>query len=316
MTITQMEYIVAVEKFGSFVTAAENCNVTQPTLSMQIQKLEDEFGIKLFDRNRHPVLPTTHGVLILDQVKKVLFEVNKVKELISAKAGADHGKLNVAILPTLAPYILPKMLNEFLEKFPDVEIQIFEQTTENIIKLLKEDKLDFAIMSTPLHDKELKETPIFYEQFVAYFSDGHALLKSKSINTLDLDISELWTLNDEHCMHFQAINLCEGDNNKTSKSKPQLQYQTGTIQSLVKMVENNGGCTVLPELCIEDFYEHQLENIRYFNSPEPVREVSIVYSRYFTKNKVASAFTQLIAKHIPEKMLATKPKKKIVLGIS
>jgi LysR family transcriptional regulator, hydrogen peroxide-inducible genes activator len=310
MTITQMEYIVAVDKYGSFVTAAEKCNVTQPTLSMQIQKLEEEFGLKLFDRNHHPVVTTVVGVTIIEQVKNVLFEVNKVYEIIQQKNEGMKGKLNIAILPTLAPYILPKMLNEFMDRYPDVELQIFELTTENIMKLIKEEKLDFGILATPLHDKEIKETPIFYEQFVAYFSDNHKLLEHKKLNATDLDVSELWTLNDEHCMHFQAINLCEGNQSRTRNI--QLQYQTGTIQSLVKMVETNGGSTILPELCVEDFYEHQLENIRYFNSPEPVREVSLVHSRYFAKSKLASAFIQSMVKNIPDNMLVKSKKAKVM----
>lgn len=310
MTITQMEYIVAVDKYGSFVTAADKCNVTQPTLSMQIQKLEDEFGVKLFDRNHHPVVTTLVGSEIIEQVRNVLFEVNKVKELIQTKNNGMKGRLNIAILPTLAPYILPKMLNEFMDKFPDVELQIFELTTENIVKLLKEEKLDFGILATPLHDKDLKETPIFYEQFVAYLGENHPLLAKKSILATDLNINELWTLNDEHCMHFQAINLCEG--NVRNRDNKHLQYQTGTIQSLVKMVENNGGCTILPELCIEDFYEHQLENIRYFGVPEPVREVSLVHSRYFVKNKIATSFMQLVSKYIPEAMLAKNKARNIL----
>jgi LysR family transcriptional regulator, hydrogen peroxide-inducible genes activator len=313
MTITQLEYVVAVDKYGSFVTAADKCSVTQPTLSMQIQKLEDEFGVKLFDRNHHPVATTEVGAQIIEQAKNVLFEVSKVKELVQSKNDESKGKLNIAILPTLAPYILPKMLNEFMERFPDVELQIFELTTENIIRLIKEEKIDFGVLATPLHNKDLKETPIFYEQFVAYLSDNHKLLDSKSILATELDINELWTLNDEHCMHFQAINLCEG--NVRNRDKVQLQYQTGTLQSLVKMVETNGGCTILPELCIEDFYEHQLENIRYFKSPEPVREVSLVHSRYFVKNKIANAFIQIVSKHIPEAMLA-KTRKKNVVAIS
>ncbi len=310
MTITQMEYIVAVDKYGSFVTAADNCNVTQPTLSMQIQKLEDEFGLKLFDRNHHPIQTTTFGAQIIEQVKQVLFEVQKVYEIVNSKNDGTKGKLNIAILPTLAPYILPKMLSEFMERFPEIELQIFELTTENIIGLLKEEKLDFGILATPLHDKDLKEVPVFYEQFVAYFAEGHELLNGKSVVAGQLKLEELWTLNDEHCMHFQVINLCDG---KTNRSRNvQLQYQTGTIQSLVKMVENNGGVTVLPELCIEDFYENQLENIRYFKAPEPVREVSLVHSRYFSKTKLASAFIQMMSKHIPDKMLVKNKKMKVM----
>ncbi len=314
MTITQMEYIVAVDKYGSFVTAADKCNVTQPTLSMQIQKLEDEFGVKLFDRNHHPVITTKAGEEIIEQVKAVLFEVSKVHEIIGSKKESQKGTLNVAILPTLAPYVLPRMISEFMEKHPDLEINIQELTTDNITKLLKEEKIDFGILSTPLHDKDLKEIPMFYEQFVAYLGDKHQLLEQRKISPTDLDVKELWTLNDEHCMHFQVINLCDGDTSKSNKANNTLQYQTGTIQSLVKMVEQNGGCTILPELCLEDFYEHQLENIRYFNEPEPLREVSLVHNRFFSKNKLATTFMQLVMKNIDPKMLAQPKKKSIILA--
>jgi LysR family transcriptional regulator, hydrogen peroxide-inducible genes activator len=312
MTITQMEYIAAVDKYGSFVTAAEKCNVTQPTLSMQIQKLEDELSVKIFDRNHHPIASTEMGAKIINQVRNVLFEVSKIHELIISKKEEFNGKLNLGILPTLAPYLLPKMLSSFLEKYPNVELQIFELTTDNIIKQLKEDKLDFGILATPLHDKELKESPIFYEQFVAYFGSDHKLLAKKSVAPSDLELKELWTLNDEHCMHFQAINLCDEGSSTKNKTKTQLQYQTGTIQSLVKMVETNGGCTIIPELAIEDMYEHQLENIRYFSNPEPVREVSLVTNRYFVKSKLATAFIQQIAAQLPENMLISNKKRKIV----
>jgi LysR family transcriptional regulator, hydrogen peroxide-inducible genes activator len=314
MTITQMEYIAAVEKFGSFVTAADKCNVTQPTLSMQIQKLEDELGVKIFDRNHHPIASTVMGEKIITQVRNVLFEVSKVFEILSDNKEEFAGKLNLGVLPTLAPYVLPKMLSQFMDKYPSIDIQIFELTTENIIKQLKDDKLDFGIMATPLHDKELKETPLFYEQFVSYLGSEHKLLDKKSIKPEDLDIKELWTLNDEHCMHFQAISLCE-DNNSKNKGKTQLQYQTGTIQSLVKMVESNGGVTIIPELSLEDMYEHQLENVRYFSAPEPVREVSLVHNRYFAKNKISNAFAQMITQHLPQNMLA-KSKKAKIMGIS
>jgi LysR family transcriptional regulator, hydrogen peroxide-inducible genes activator len=310
MTITQMQYIVAVDKFGSFVTAADECNVTQPTLSMQIQKLEDEFGFKIFDRNHHPVTTTVIGKSIIDQLKNVLFEVEKVHELLNEKKDGVKGSLKIAVLPTLAPYILPKMLKTFLNLYPNVEVEIYEYTTGQICSMIKEEKLDFGIMATPLHDKDLKEVPIFYEQFVAYLGKEHALLSKKQLLPTDLKLEELWTLNDEHCMHFQAINLCTSG--KGARVDLQLQYQTGSIQSLTKMVESNGGVTLLPELCLEDMYEGQLENMRYFKAPEPVREISLVHSRYFVKNKIAQTFIKMIAEQMPKKSLALSKTKKII----
>jgi LysR family transcriptional regulator, hydrogen peroxide-inducible genes activator len=314
MTITQMEYTVAVGKFGSFVTAAEQCNVTQPTLSMQIQKLEEELGVKIFDRNHHPIQVTEVGAQLIEQMKSALQETGKVYEIINEKKKEIVGRLSVGILPSVAPTILPKILKTFIKEFPDFELQLFEMHTESLIKRLKEDKLDIAIMATPLGDKDIKETALYYEPYVAYFSAEHSLLQKRAIDPQDISVSELWTLNDEHCMAFQSYQLCN-DNGTTKSDGPTaaLKIQSGSVSSVVKLVESNGGATILPELFLEDFIEDQLENVRYFNDPQPVREISMVTSKYFVKNKLAQAFINHTLSHIPDKMKA-KQKNKTVLS--
>jgi LysR family transcriptional regulator, hydrogen peroxide-inducible genes activator len=313
MTFTQMEYIAAVEKFGSFVTAADKCNVTQPTLSMQIQKLEDELGVKIFDRNHHPIASTDIGAKIIAQVRNVLFEVTKVHEIIDTNRNSFSGVLTLGILPTLAPYILPKMLSQFLAKYPEVELQIFELPSRDITKQLKEDKLDFAIMGSPKSEKDFKVTPIFNEQFVAFLGDGHKLLAQRNVEVNDLDLSELWTLNDDHCMQLQDVNLLDS-NGANYRNMSKLRYQTGTMNSLIKMVETNGGVTLIPELSLEDMYEHQLENIRYFGSPEPTREINIVHNKHFAKNKIVGAFIQLLTAQLPKAMLIKQKTTKIIIA--
>lgn len=313
MTFTQMEYIAAVEKYGSFVTAADKCNVTQPTLSMQIQKLEDELGVKIFDRNHHPIASTEIGTKIIAQVRNVLFEVTKVHEIIDTNRNSFSGVLTLGILPTLAPYLLPKMLSNFLANHPDVEMQIFELPSAAIAKQLKEDKLDFAIMGTPRSEKDFKVTPLFNEQFVAFLGDGHKLLAQRNVEVNDLDLTELWTLNDDHCMQLQDLNLCDS-NGSNYRNMSKLRYQTGTMNSLIKMVETNGGLTLIPELSLEDMYEHQLENIRYFGSPEPTREISIVHNKHFAKNKIVGSFIQLLTDQLPKSMLIKPKKNKILIG--
>jgi LysR family transcriptional regulator, hydrogen peroxide-inducible genes activator len=312
MTITQMEYTVAVDKHGSFITAADKCHVTQPTLSMQIQKLEEELGIKIFDRNHHPIMVTEMGAEIIAQMRNALLEVGKVYQLLSNKKEEIKGKLNVGILPTIAPYLLPKILKTFFATYPDFQLQIFELHTEALVKRLKDDKLDLAIITTPLGEKELKETALYFEPYVAYLGNEHNLLQSKNIKPKQINGGELWTLNDEHCMQFQAMQLCDNSQNRNN-SNVRLQYQTGTIASLVKMVENNGGVTIIPELCLEDFLEHQLENVRYFEEPQPVRQISYVTNKYFIKNKLAQAFIKHTLAQIPDSMKAQKVKQNILL---
>jgi LysR family hydrogen peroxide-inducible transcriptional activator len=310
MTLTQIEYIVAVERNGSFVIAAEKCFVTQPTLSMQIQKLEEELGIKIFDRNHHPILPTDMGKRILEQAKKVLYERNIIDELILSQKDELIGNLNVAIIPTVAPSILPNTLKSLVKKYPKLDITISEMNTENIIKQLKEGELDFGILSTPLYEKSLKETVLYYEPYVIYASKNHKLLNKKNITPEDLDVNEIWSLGDEHCMRFQVINLC-GKQKFVGAQNP-FTYHSGSILSLINMVDVNGGYTILPELALSIFPEAIMKQVRTFNDPIPVREISLVTNKYFTKNKLSIAFMDSLLSNIPEPMKAKNKKRRIL----
>lgn len=313
MTLTQIEYMVAVERNGSFVTAAEKCFVTQPTLSMQIQKLEEELGVKIFDRNHHPIIPTEMGKSIIEQAKKVLYERNKIEELLLEQKQQMIGSLNVGIIPTIAPSIVPHAMKSFIKKFPQVDFTLTEMTTENIINRLKEGDLDFGILSTPVYEKALKETPLYYEPYVVYASPGHKLLSKKQLTANDLDVNEIWSLGDEHCMKFQIVNLC--GKQKFVGAETNFNYYSGSLLSLMRMVDINGGYTILPELALADMSEDVLERVRHFKDPLPVREVSLVTNKYFTKNKQARAFTESLLEAVPEDMKA-KNKKRNVLPIS
>jgi Transcriptional regulator len=313
MTLTQIEYIVAVERHGSFVTAAEKCFVTQPTLSMQIQKLEEELGIKIFDRNHHPIVATDMGKKILEQAKKVLFERDKIEELINSQKEELIGSLNIGIIPTIAPSILPHTLQSFVKKYPNLDITITEMTTDNIVNRIKDGELDFGVLSTPLYEKSLKENVLYYEPYVIYASKDHKILSKKQVTAADLDTKEIWTLGDEHCMRFQIINLC--GKQKFYGVETPFTYNSGSIMSLIRMVDYVGGYTILPELSLSFFNEEMLDQVRHFKDPIPTREVSIVTNKYFTKNKLSIAFTDSLLSAIPESMKA-KNKKRIVLPIS
>jgi LysR family hydrogen peroxide-inducible transcriptional activator len=304
MTIVQLEYAVAVDTYRSFVLAAEKCFVTQPTLSMQIQKLEDQLGVKLFDRSRQPVVPTEIGVEIIEQARKLLNESYKIKEIIEERKGEIAGELKIGIIPTIAPYLLPRVIGGFMEKYPKVKLIISEFTTEHIIQQLKVGLLDCGILATPLDEVTLLERPVFYENFVSYVSKNSPLFKKKALTTNDLDIDELWLLNEGHCMRNQVLNIC-----KHKKSNDhQLDYNTGSIETLIKMVDLNSGVTILPELSMQDFSLKQMDKVRYFKSPEPSREVSIVTNKNFIKVRMIDALENEILNSVPKRMKSKKKK--------
>jgi LysR family hydrogen peroxide-inducible transcriptional activator len=309
MTITQLEYIVAVDTYRSFVTAAEKCFVTQPTLSMQVQKLEDTLGVKLFDRSKQPITPTEIGIEVIAQARVMLGESEKIKEIITDRQKDLAGELKVGIIPTISPYILPKIINGFIEKYPLVKLVVWEQTTEQIIQQLKLGMLDCGILSTPLYEANLVEIPVFYENFVAYVSKGSNLFKKKSIQPDDIDIEEIWVLNEGHCMREQVLNICQ--RRKATRGFQHFEYNTGSVETLKRMVDQNNGATILPELALADMNDKQMDRVRYFKSPEPAREVSIVIQKNFLKRRMIEALKTEILEFIP-KRLKTKKKKEIM----
>lgn len=306
MTITQLEYIVAVDTYRSFVLAAEKCFVTQPTLSMQVQKLEDTLGVKIFDRSKQPVVPTEIGIEIITQARVMLSESEKIKEIISDRQKELSGELRVGIIPTVSPYILPKIIHGFIEKYPQVKLIVWEQTTEEIIQQLKLGMLDCGILSTPLHENNLTEIPVFYENFVAYVSKNSKLSKKKSIVPDDIDMEEIWILNEGHCMREQVLNICQ--RRKSTRGFQHFEYNTGSVETLKRMVDQNNGATILPELALSELSEKQLDKVRYFKSPEPAREVSIVIQRNFLKRRMIEALKAEILEFVPKRMKSKKKK--------
>src|ERR1700733_2798702 len=306
MTITQLEYVVAIDTYRSFVSAADKCFVTQPTLSMQIQKLEDTLGVKIFDRSKQPVIPTEIGTEIIAQARILLSESEKIKEIISDRQRELSGELKVGIIPTVAPYILPKILHGFIAKYPQVKLIVSEQTTEQIVQELKLGLLDCGILSTPLRETALTEIPVFYENFVAYVSKHSKLSKKKSIVPDDIDMEEIWILNEGHCMREQVLNICQ--RRKATQGFKHFEYNTGSVETLKRMVDQNNGATILPELALSDLTDKQLDKVRYFKSPEPAREVSIVIQRNFLKRRMIEALRNEILEFLPKRMKSKKKK--------
>jgi LysR family hydrogen peroxide-inducible transcriptional activator len=209
MTLTQLEYVVALDTYRHFLLASEKCFVTQPTLSMQIQKLEDELGVKLFDRTKQPVIPTEIGASIIAQARVVLREAGMIRQLISDQKDALTGELRIGIIPTLAPYLLPPLYKEMREKYPQLNLVIKETITEEVIHELKNNRLDCGIVVTPLKDPSIKEDVLFYEELFVYVSKKNALVDKKYVLPNDIDPNQLWLLEEGHCFRSQVLNLCE-----------------------------------------------------------------------------------------------------------
>lgn len=311
MTITQLEYVVAVATYKSFVAAAEKCFVTQPTLSMQIQKLEDELGIKLFDRNKHPIAITAMGEAIVDQARIVLAECEKIHELIQNQQNKLAGTFKFAIIPTIAPYILPGLLEHYVPNYPDVKLQITELETHQVIAALRKNEIDAALVSTPLEENGIKEYPLFFEPFIGYFSEDEKALKKRLISPQDISLDRIWLLNEGHCMRNQIINLCSEQIQKLQAERP-FRYESSNVETLRKMVDKNKGMTILPELATLEFTDDQIERVRYFESPEPVREISLVTNDHFVKLTLLQSLMDEILKLVPEKMRVQKNNRKVL----
>lgn len=308
MNLQQLEYILALDKHRHFAKAAEACFVTQPTLSMMIQKLEDELGIKLFDRKRQPIQPTEDGREIIERARQIVADVSRLKEYTKERKQDVSGEVRMAIIPTLAPYLLPLFLNSLMEKHPQLKVKIRELVTEDIISQLKKGELDIGVMATPVNEPTLKEHPVFYEEFFAYTADDEPIAKKKYILPKDIDLSKLWLLEEGHCLRDQIFNLCELK--KKDQQSDRLHYQAGSLETLKNLVDNNRGVTILPYLATLNLTKKQQTKIREFAQPKPVREISLVVSQNFPRKKIIEAIKSEIEMSLPES--AEVAKKKVV----
>lgn len=303
MTLQQLEYILALDKTRHFVRAAELSGVTQPTLSAMIQKLEDELDCKIFDRSRQPIEVTEIGKQIIKQAQQVIFQANQLKENVHSEKQSISGSLNLAVIPTIAPYLLPKFIASFTTMYPDMLLKINEMHTNTIIEKLRVGEIDMAILSTPLEDSKILEVPLYYEKFAAYISPLDPIYSRKELSASEMPLDRLWVLEEGHCLRNQVFNFC------TEKPLHSSTYEAGSIDTLVKIVDLNGGYTVIPELHIDLLSEKQRLNLREIVKPEATREISIVIRHDFVREGVLNAVAECIKQIIPSHMLDARLKK-------
>jgi LysR family hydrogen peroxide-inducible transcriptional activator len=298
MNIQQLEYIVAVDNHRHFVQAAEHCNVTQPTLSMMIRKLEEELSVKIFDRTKQPIVPTNIGRQIIDQARTVLRESGRLAEIAKHFNGDLSGELRIGIIPTIAPYLLPHIVQPFIKNYPDIRLHISEMITERITGELKLGNLDVGIVASVSEDNALREIPLYKERFYAYVSKDTGLYNKQYILPADIEPNELWLLEEGHCFRTQIQKLCELSRNSEFGSS--FNYRSGSIETLMRMVDRNGGITILPELAVNELPEERKKFIRSFRYPEPAREVCLVVNREQVKTRLIEALKTGIMEFMPK----------------
>lgn len=292
MTITQLSYVLAVAENQNFTKAAEKCFVTQPTLSMQIQKLEDQLDVQIFDRSKKPIELTDIGRKIVNQARNIVNESNRIQDIVDQQKGFIGGEFKLGIIPTIMPTLLPMFLNNFIKKHPKVKLKIEELTTEEIISRIKDGHLDAAIAATPLEDESIKERVLYFEPFVSYIPKSHRLHSNKKIDVSDLDINDMLLLEDGHCFRDGVINLCKTFKNHADDK---FQLESGSIETLIKLSNEGLGMTLLPYLHTIDVRDKEVENLHYFNEPSPAREVSIIYHKSELKMQIIEALQDVIS---------------------
>lgn len=310
MTLTQLQYIVALDTHRHFVLASEKCFVTQPTLSMQVHKLEEELGVKIFDRTKQPVIPTEIGVRIIAQARVLLREAGTIRQLIDEQKDSLSGEIRIGVIPTLAPYLLPPLFRNIRAKYPLVHLVVKEIITEDVIKELKNNRLDCGIVVTPLKDSSIKEDPLFYEELFVYVSKNNALYDKKYVLPAEIDPNQLWLLEEGHCFRSQILNLCE----LQKHSGIHFKYETGNIETLKRMVDKSDGITILPELAVIEFSKPQWKFVKRLKEPSPAREVSLVTHRDHLKTKLLQALKEEILSIVPKPMQKLNRKKVVEIG--
>ena len=299
MTLQQMEYIVAVYRLRHFAKAAEHCGVTQPTLSAMIQKLEQELGVKLFERSSQQVVPTAIGRLVVEQAWRVISRARKIKDIVEEERNALSGVFRIGILPTIAPYLLPRFFTRLMEEYPDIDFRVSEMKTADCKKALTRGEIDVAIIVSLGEIEGMEQDSLYFEQFIAYVSENDSLFQSKSIRSADLPGHFLWLLDEGHCFRDQLVKFC----NIKSACDSKLTYSLGSIETFMRMVEAGQGITFIPELALDQLTESQKRLVRPFAIPIPTREVVLLTTKTFVRKGIKQMMINEIRDSVPQRML-------------
>ncbi len=311
MTLTQLEYVVAVAETRHFARASRKCFVSQPTLSVQVQKLEQQLGVMIFDRSRHPIVPTTVGEKIISQARKVIQEHKQIKEIVSAAKGVVEGHYRLGVIPTVASNLIPLFFEPFQKRYPKVSLVLEELITEKIIQALVDDEIDGAIAATPLHQRDLDELPLYYEDFYVYASRNFGKKPGEKVSQSDIDAKELLLMKDGHCFRHQALKLCH----RVQDPSQGVKYESGNFQTLIKLVDSGCGMTLIPELTALSLDKTKFKSCVFqFKDPAPKREISLITKRRYAKASIARAISDTIRDSLPGDVKTKRNKKGLVIS--
>lgn len=308
MNIQQLEYIIAVDRAKSFTKAAEQCFVTQATLSAMIKKLEEELGVILFDRKGSPVITTEIGQVILDEARQVIIHSHKIKDLVGQQKGEISGTLRIGIIPTIASSLLPRILKLLSTRFPALELIVTEMITPEVVEQVRSGRLDAGIIVTPWKDLNLEEIILYYETLMVY---GMEKMERKYIMPFEIQDKKIWMLEEGHCLREQFINYCSLK--KKTDMPGNLKFEGNSFETLLNLVDSFGGLTLIPELYYQLLSEEKKLKVKQFSLPIPVREVSMIYHRPYARLNSLQAVSGLIQAEINQNLISSSFAKKDLL---
>ncbi len=300
MTLQQLEYIVALDRYGNFAKAAFACDVTQPTLSAMIQKLEAELGVKLFDRRRQPVVATRDGQPVIAQAREVLRQAQRLQQIVDEETETLHGTFVIGVLPTIAPYLIPHFFPQLMNEHPEMDVRIVEMKTAQVKQALNEGEIDAGIVARidGLDDYDCHQ--LYSERFMAYVAQGDPLAAKERIKTTDLAGAYLWMLDEGHCFRDQLVKFCSLKAAAHSKKA----YSLGSIETFMRIVENGKGVTFIPELALAQLNERQRSLVHRFVMPEPRRDIVMITMPHFLRHKLLQLIIDRISRCVAPLLLA------------
>jgi LysR family hydrogen peroxide-inducible transcriptional activator len=313
MNVQQLEYVIAVDNFRHFAKAAEICNVTQPTLSMMIQKLEEELDVRIFDRTKHPIEATAIGKQIVEQARIAMRQFRLIREIVENEQNIVTGSFKLGIIPTIASYLVPALLHKHNTGYSEIDLTLKECTTNELISDLLNGTLDGGILAGPLNHPGLDEYPVYYEKFYAYVSPLDNTFDEKEIDLNKVDISMVWLLENEHCLRGQIERLCKlKRNSESGNPEHTIRYESGSIDTLINVVDCNPGITIIPEMHAMGLNEEKQENLRAFKDLTAVREVSLVVSKEYVRKTMRNMIMEIIINSVPKSMQDPKLKEYVI----
>lgn len=297
MTLQQLKYIVAIDRYRNFAKAAAELDVTQPTLSALLIKLEEELGVRLFERSNKSVSPTAIGETVISQAAKILGQTDMISETIAEHKGEVTGSLSIGISPGIAPYLMPRFIKKYTDTYSDVNLTVNEMNGDAVIESLRLGKIDIGVAISGHETPEVREIPFYSERFHVYMAK-ECLLKIPVFNPADLVHEKMWIMKESQCMRESAFSFCK------TRSIGRHIYEAGSIETLIRIVDINGGFTIIPEMHLPFLTDKQRENVRPIEGEYISRRCVSIYTRNdFIRHRMLNSMVETMLSIIPRKMI-------------